>query len=151
MSGAPQFGFVQLEFGHLLGPPDGRYLVRPEPERGRPPEEALSTEPSAVLVLGTLGAPERRLLGRRGRTVEKAEPAPVPTSRATVVRPAPFAGGREAAARWLAGLRADDEAADAEVASAVAVINRGLRAHRVSATDASVAEIAAARALVVRA
>ena len=26
------FGFVQLEFGFLLGPADGRYLVRSEPD-----------------------------------------------------------------------------------------------------------------------
>jgi hypothetical protein len=55
-----------------------------------------------VLVLTTLGAPERRLLGsRRPREVDRVEPALVPTSRATVVRPDPFDSEREAA-DWLA-------------------------------------------------
>ena len=49
----------------------------------------------AVLVLGTLGAPART---RRPRPVDAAEPEPVPTSRATVVRPHPF----ESPADWLA-------------------------------------------------
>jgi hypothetical protein len=127
---------VQLEFGFLLGPPDGRYLVRPSPD-------ALV---ESVLVLNTLGAPERRRLrGRRPRPVDEAEPEPVPTSRATVVRAAPFTT-REEAAAWLAG--AD---LDAELATAVAVLNRALHAHRVAAADAYVPEVSAERALVLRA
>jgi hypothetical protein len=151
VSAAPLFGFVQLEFGHLLGPADGRYLVRAEPRAGQQPEEALAEEPSAVLVLGTLGAPERRLRRRRrGRTVEEAQPAAaVPTARATVVRPSPFEG-REQAARWLAGVRADPEAAGAQVAAAVAVVNRALRAHRVAAADPSTRDVSSDGALVVR-
>ena len=47
------FGFVQLEFGFLLGPPDGRYLVRP----------AADALVESVLVLSTLGAPQRARLG----------------------------------------------------------------------------------------
>ena len=47
---SPLFGFVQLEFGFLLGPGDGRYMVRDDP----------SVEPEVVLVLSTLAAPERR-------------------------------------------------------------------------------------------
>ena len=56
-SAAAPFRFVQLEFGFLLGPADGRYLVRPP----------APTSWRRVLALRTLGAPERRLLrGRRG-------------------------------------------------------------------------------------
>jgi hypothetical protein len=77
---------VQLEFGFLLGPPDGRYLTRLRP--GGPTE--------AVLVLATLGSPERRRLARRrARAVKAADPEPGPTSRATVVRPEPFFRGRK--------------------------------------------------------
>ena len=47
------FSFVQFEFGHLLGPPDGRYLRRDGPE----------APARRVVVLRTLGAPQRRLLG----------------------------------------------------------------------------------------
>ena len=126
---------MQLEFGFLLGPPDGRYLVRPS-------ADALI---ESVLVLSTLGAPERRRLGgRRPRAVESAEPEPVPTARATVVRSAPFASPEEAAA-WLSSADHDDE-----TATAVAVLNRALHAHRIATADPYVPEVTADRALVVR-
>jgi hypothetical protein len=105
----------------------------------------------AILVLGTLGAPERRRLrGRRGRMVEGTDPAPVPTTRATVVRPEPFADGAGEAERWVADLRGDREAADAVVDAAIAVVNRGVRAYRLAAADAFVTPAAPGRALVVR-
>jgi hypothetical protein len=108
----------------------------------RPSADALV---EAVLVLSTLGAPERRRLsGRRPKAVESAEPEPVPTSRATVSRAAPFASPDEAAA-WLSGADLDEEAA-----VAIAVLNRALRAHRAAAADPYVAEVSAERALVVR-
>jgi hypothetical protein len=119
---------VQLEFGFLLGPPDGRYLVRP----------AADALVESVLVLSTLGAPQR---ARRARAVEGAEPEPVPTSRATIVSPASLPSPDA----WLAGLDRD-----AEVDSAVAVLNRALRAHRVATADPYVSEVSRERALVVR-
>jgi hypothetical protein len=111
----------------------------------RPSADALV---ESVLVLKTLGAPERRSLRARrrarGRKLEEAEPHPVPTSRATVVRAAPFSDTEEAAG-WLA--RAD---LDAELDAAVTVLNRALHAHRVSVADPYVTEVSAERALVVR-
>jgi hypothetical protein len=117
----------------------------------RPSADALV---ESVLVLSTLGAPERRRLagarsggsrGRgRGRRIESAEPEPVPTARATVVRGTPFPT-RDEAAGWLAS--AD---LDAELDSAIAVLNRALHAHRVAAADPYVTEVSAERALVVR-
>ena len=96
-------------------------------------------------MLSTLGAPERRRLGgRRPRSVSEAEPEPVPTTRATVARSAPF-GTEEEAAAWLAG--AD---LDAELAAAVVTLNRALHAHRVAAADPYVTEVSLARALVAR-
>jgi hypothetical protein len=120
----------------------------------RPSADALV---EGVLVLRTLGAPERRRagggrgpLGRaRPRPIESAEPEPVPTSRATVVRSAPFPTDEDAAA-WLAGLRGDEDALDGEVDTAVAVLNRALHAHRVATADAYVTEVSPERALVVR-
>ena len=104
----------------------------------------------AVLVLGTLGAPERRRLrGRRARPVEEAEPEPVPTSRATVVRPEPFES-REEAAAWLEGLRANDSAMTEELERGLRVLNRALRAHRAATADPWVGEVSAERALVAR-
>jgi len=126
---------VQLEFGFLLGPPDGRYLVRP----------AADALVESVLVLATLGAPQRaRLRGGRPHSTSAAEPEPVPTSRATVVRSQPFRS-EEAASTWLAG--ADLEA---EREGAMAVLNRALRAQRAAAADPYVGEVSADRALVVR-
>jgi hypothetical protein len=134
------FGFVQLEFGFLLGPPDGSYMVRSGPEGPL----------DAVLVLGTLGALERRRLrGRRARPVEEAEPEPVPTARATVVRPEPF-GSRDEAADWLAGLRGNDAAMSEELERALRILNRALRAHRAATADPWIGEVSAERALVAR-
>jgi hypothetical protein len=99
----------------------------------------------SVLVLTTLGAPQRaRLGGRRPRPVEQAEPEPVPTSRATVVRAAPFPSAEDASS-WLNGLDLETER-DA----AVVVLNRALRAQRAAAADPYVSEVSADRALVVR-
>ena len=100
----------------------------------------------AVLVLGTEGAPPRQ---RRGRSVEDATPEPVPTSRATVTRPEPFPS-RESASAWLAQLRADEELAEAELAAAVAVLNRALFARRLATADPYLGEVSVQRALVVR-
>jgi hypothetical protein len=131
---------VQVEFGFLLGPPDGRYLVRSDADR---PLEA-------VLVLSTEGAPERRRLrGRRARTIEEAEPEPVPTSRATVVRPEPF-GSPEEAAAWLARLGGNEDAAEAELHGGIRTLNRALRAHRAATADHHVPEVGPDNALVAR-
>jgi hypothetical protein len=104
----------------------------------------------SVLVLRTLGAPERRLLQRsKPRPVEASEPEPVPTSRATIARGVPFPSADDAA-DWLAGLRGDSDALDAEADAAVAVLNRALHAHRVATADPYVTEVSAERAHVVR-
>jgi hypothetical protein len=104
----------------------------------------------AVLVLRTLAAPERRLLrGRRPRPVESAEPEPVPTARATVVRPEPF-GSREDADSWLASLRRDDEAVRAELDSALRVVNRARAAQRAAARDPYAGDVSADHALACR-
>jgi hypothetical protein len=113
----------------------------------RPAADALV---EGVLVLRTLGAPERRRLrDRRGRRVEEASAEPVPTSRATVVRSAPFASDDEASG-WLEGLRGDPDALDTELLSALTVTNRALHAHRIATADPYVPEVSADRALMVR-
>lgn len=105
---------------------------------------------AAVLALTTLGALERRrLTGRRTRSVESAEPEPVPTARATVARPEPFAS-RDAASAWLGALRGDEEAALAELEAAMRVVNRALRARRAAAADPYAADVSSSRALVIR-
>ena len=105
-------------------------------------------ELEAILVLGTLAAPERRLIGgRRPRELDApAEPEPVPSTRATVVRPEPFRTP-EHASSWLARARGE---AEPEVDAALRVLNRALRAQRAAAADPYVSEVAASRALVTR-
>ena len=84
-----------------------------------------------MLVLGTLGAPQRRFLGRRARNVERAEPEPVPTARATLVQPRPFASRAEADA-WLGELRGDRDKVEAALNAACKTLNRAVHAHRVA-------------------
>lgn len=137
---ASTFGFAQMEFGFLLGPGDGRFLIRTKPDANA----------RAVLVLSTLGAPgRRRLRGRRGTLVEEGEPEPVPTNRATVVKAEPFDSVR-AAEDWLGDLRGDSERADSEVAWGFEVLNRALHAYRVSRADPYVRDVAVDQTLVVR-
>lgn len=113
----------------------------------RSPEEGTV---DAVLVLSTLGAPERhRFRGRRGRMVDDLEAAAVPTARATVVRPLPFSDASEADS-WLDGLRGDREAAHSEIEAAAALVNRAVQAFRIAAADPFAIPIAAARATVTR-
>jgi hypothetical protein len=139
-SGSRRFCVVQFEYPWALGPPDGRYTIR----------EHLGEAPAHVLVVSTLGAPQRRLMARRrgrGRAVEApADPSPEPvlTTRATLID-AVALEGYEAASAWLAG--ADlDSLADA----ALARLNRVLHAHRIATADPYAREVALEQALVVR-
>jgi hypothetical protein len=121
----------------VLGPHDGRYLRRQAPD----------AEPERVVVLRTLGVPPRRLLGRRRpKAADDAEPVPVPTSRATIVRALPFDGVDEADA-WLAAVRS---ASDEAVATATRELNFVLRSHRAAAADPYARDVRAEHALVVR-
>jgi hypothetical protein len=96
-----------------------------------------------VLVVATLGAPERRWLrGRRPKTASPT-PAPVPTSRVTLVTAQPL-DDPDAAERWLR------DAGDAEADAAVAVLNRVLHLHRAATADAHVREVRRDQAVVVR-
>jgi hypothetical protein len=122
---------VQLEFPWALGPPDGRYVVRGH-----------AGEPEHVLVIATLGAPERRWLrGRRARDAHPA-PAPVTTSRVTLVGARPL--DTEAAERWLRA------AGEAQAGDAVAVLNAVLQLHRVATADPHVREVRREQAVVAR-
>ena len=137
MTSSRRFLFVQFEFPWVLGPEPGRYTIR----------ERLGEPPAHILVLGTLGAAERRLLlvRRRAREAPAEPPAmPVPTTRATLVDTAALAG-REAAEQRLG--EAD---LDALAQEALARLNRVLHAHRVAVADPYAREVAREQALVVR-
>ena len=96
-----------------------------------------------MLVIAVLGARERRLLGgRRGKRADpQPDPAPVPTTRATVIRGLPVA--EDEAKAWLAG-------GDAPVAGELAVLNDVLHLHRVSTADPTARDVRREQALVVR-
>jgi hypothetical protein len=99
-------------------------------------------------VLATLGAPQRARLGRRRRRPQPAapepRPTPVATARATLIAARPFDDEAQAE-RWLAGVDAE-----AEVAGAVAVLNRLLHLHRTATADPFAREVARGQALVAR-
>src|SRR2546423_13634767 len=96
------FIFIQMEFPWALGPPDGRYLLRPGAE----------SDPERVVVLATLGAarsapgaaPSARRHGismlsrsrRRGggRAATTAPPPPPPPPVPIAAPPPPSAPGR---------------------------------------------------------
>jgi hypothetical protein len=96
-----------------------------------------------VLVIATLGAPERRWL--RGRRPKAASPAPAPvtTSRVTLVAAQPL-DDEDAATRWLRA------AGEAEAGAAVAVLNRVLHLHRAATADPNVREVSRDQAVVAR-
>jgi hypothetical protein len=134
-AGASLFRFVQFEFPWALGPEDGRYVIRGH-----------AGEPEHVLVLATLGAPQRRLIGGRRTRQAAPEPPPQPvaTARATLAGAAPFPSPEDAEA-WLAG--ADLEA---EAEQAIATLNAVLHAQRLAAADPYIREVARDQALVAR-
>jgi hypothetical protein len=99
-----------------------------------------------VLVLRTLGAPERRRLrGKRPRNAEpQPDPTPVVTARVTLIDAAPLADA-DAAGAWLR--TADGETLAEE---AVRSLNRVIHLHRVSVAQHEVREVARDQALTVR-
>jgi hypothetical protein len=130
---------VQLEFAGAIGVPDGRYLARDEGgER--------------VLVVETIGAPAPpRRRRQRPKPAEPAgDPAALPLTRITAVRAHEPFESTEEAGEWLEGTVAEDEAVDAELAAAAALLNRALHAQAVAAADPLGAELSAERATAVR-
>jgi hypothetical protein len=103
-----------------------------------------------VLVLRTLGAPERRRLrGRRSHAVEDSEPEPVPTARATIVRARGYGSSADADG-WLSRMRAEPESAAAELEWGIHLLNRARHAHRTAAADPYLGDVSAGQALVTR-
>jgi hypothetical protein len=133
------FAFVQMEFPWAFGPPDGRYVIRGH-----------AGQPSHVLVLGTLGAAERRsALGRRKAKAAAAAPEPGPTpvvtSRVTLIH-ADALTDASAGRAWVKTANLEAEADEA-----IEVLNRVLHAYRTAAMDPFVREVSRRQALVVRA
>jgi hypothetical protein len=95
--------------------------------------------------------PPRRRLGRAKpkRSAPDPNQPTVPLTVLTVIRPDPL-GDEARAVAWLADMRRDGDALDAEVAAALRLANRAIHAHRTAVLDPAIADITAAHALVVR-
>jgi hypothetical protein len=96
-----------------------------------------------VLIVSTLGAPERRWLRGRRRKSASPAPAPVATGRVTLVTAQQFYD-EEAAVEWLRAAGED------EAQAAVAALNRILHMHRAATADPHVRELRREQALVAR-
>lgn len=146
------FIFVQMEFPWALGPADGRYLTRLAPDG----------EPERVVVVNTLeprreaGAPgsvgrgpRRSMLGRlaagSAAVAPNPEPAPVTSTRVTVIDPVSLSAEHQARA-WLEELDGEHD-----ILAAAAIVNRVLHMHRIAAADPHVHEVSPGQALVIRA
>lgn len=147
----PLFVFLQLEFPWALGPADGRYLLREDPD-GEPQRvvviETLSAgAPAAQPTVGPAGWLQGRGARRRREPAVPPEPPPVapPTTRVTVIDPVPLSVEAQARA-WLEQLDRERE-----VSGALQTVNRVLQAHRIASADPYAREVGAAQALVVRA
>jgi hypothetical protein len=120
-----------------LGPADGRYVLRPH----------AGEDASHVVVLATLGAPQRRFLSRsrRARPVDGPPSATaVPVTRATIIDAVPLES-ESAAAAWLR--EADHEA---DVACGLRALNRLIDAHRIAAGDPGAHDVTRTATLVIR-
>jgi hypothetical protein len=135
----PFFRFVQVEYPWPLGPTEGRYLLRH-------PDDPADARPAHVLVIATLGAPQRRRLLSKGKRNAQPEPDPVPvaTGRATVIDVAqPFELEADAGS-WLR------EAGESELHEGIAVLNRALHAFRLVTADPYMQPVGRQHALVSR-
>ncbi len=138
---SPLFRFVQFELPWQLGPPDGRYLLRPPANPDAPAVH--------VIVFATLGAPERRRLTQRRKQQPREappqpEPTPVATARATIVDVGRPLEGPDQAAVWLA------RAGDAELDEGIEVLNRALHAFRLATADPYLNAVTRRQAIVAR-
>jgi hypothetical protein len=132
------FRFTQVELPWALGPPDGRYLLRAE---GAPPD----APPVYVLVVATLGSPERRRLAKRKRRVEpEPDPTPVTTGRATVIDVGDAFADEAQARAWLA------KAGEPDLATGLRVLNRALHAFRLVTADPFLTAVGRHQPLVAR-
>jgi hypothetical protein len=136
---SPLFRFVQVELPWQLGPPDGRYLLRPESEPDAPAAH--------VIVFATLGAPERRRLAARRKQREappEPDPTPVSTARATVIDVGEPLSSSEDARSWL------DQAGEPELDQGIGVLNRALHAFRLVTADPYVHPVSRGQTIVAR-
>lgn len=143
------FVFLQMEFPWVLGPADGRYLLRSdedgEAERVIVLETLISGRGGAREASGGRPSLLRRLGAGAVEVPATPEPTEVSTTRTTVIDPVPLAAELQARA-WLDGLEQERE-----LQATAAVINRVLHFHRIAAADPYVHEVCPAQAIALRA
>jgi hypothetical protein len=104
-----------------------------------------------VVRIANPAPPARRRLGRaKPKDADPATPvAAVPLTTLTAIRPEAL-GDSAAAAAWLAALKDDAAAIEAEIAEALELVNRAVHAHRTAVLDPGIADVGAEAALAVR-
>ena len=114
----------------------------------REPGEAGGGEPSHVLVIATLGAPERRRVHSRRSRQREAQPQPPPTAvatgRATLIDVAAPLPSPAQAAAWLAS------AGEEQLEEDLRLLNRTLHAFRLVTADPYLPAVARHQTLVAR-
>jgi hypothetical protein len=114
----------------------------------------LSRDPERVLVVGIADAPPqpRRRIGRaKPKDADPgADAPPVPVTTLTAIRADAELGDESAARDWLAAVRDETEAVEAEISEALVLINRAVHAHRAAALDPQIADVGAGAALAAR-
>lgn len=130
---------MQFELPGALELPDGRYLARDDAGQ-------------RVLVVESLGAPPpaRRRRRRPKEADPDDEPSPLPLTRVTAVRAQEPFDSPDEAERWLSETVASEEATEAAIAEAMALINRALHAQAVASADPLGSELHTERAATVR-
>ena len=94
--------------------------------------------------------PRRRLRKARPKPVDPdVAPTPVPVTLLTAVRTEAL-GDEGAAQAWLQAVAEDEDARDAEIATALVLINAAVHAHRVASLDGHLPDISTTHALTVR-
>jgi hypothetical protein len=137
----PIFGFVQMDFGALLGLSEGRYIVRPADG------EAGADE--SVLVVQVAGAPVAKLFARRRPRSAPEAPAELPLTRITAVRPGPFTD-EAAASHWLKAAGESEDTWTPAVEEALRVLNRALRAYASATADSRAGDVGIDHAAAIR-
>jgi hypothetical protein len=165
-----RFPFVQFEFPHALGPPEGRYLVR-DPHHVQDGEAlagwsdavavngaTLGIDPALlattdVLLISVRGAPPARPRLRRRRAVMAVEgesPAEVSMIVATAIKSTRMLDDLASGEQLIASLTAPAAQRTDWVGEGLAIVNRAIRAYRLCAVDPYAMEVAVTDAHVAR-
>lgn len=143
MTDSIRFPLVQFEFSHNIGPPAGRYVVRPEgaspvPAQELEPDEDPRLGANDVIIIKVEGATvaRGRWFARSPRLAQVGEePRDVPIVVATVIRATAMMRQKAQAAELLGTIRASEDERERWVAEGLTLLNRAVSAYRRCAAD----------------